>query len=285
MFRSLALGGGGVRAGLQIGALRALEETRGSLVFPDGYWGCSAGAIVATALAFNLTVAQIAHLFQSHMALSKSMPPLRLSSFADLPTTKGLFPMDQYEAHIVEAFRLYGIDLTTKTIADAPHPLHIVASNMTTKMTTIFTKQVRILDAIRCSSCLPFVFQPQVLYNNVYLDGGVMVDCLDSLVPDDCLVLHISELPTHLYASRLETMDFTSYLYAIYRCARTRPVKPNVLWLRNSSVSILQELTSEQKEALVEDGYSSAVAFLTKRVAKERKDVSGGALPAVVCEE
>jgi hypothetical protein len=192
--------------------------------------------------------------------------------------------MDQYESALIDAFSVNGIDIATKTIADAPCPLRIVASNMTTKMTTIFTNQVRILDALRCSSCLPFVFHPHILYNNVYLDGGVTVDCLDSLVPDNCLVLHISELPSQLYPSTLETMDFTSYLYAVYRCARTRPVKSNVLWLRNTTVSILQELTPEEKEALIADGYSSTLAFLTKRFPKEFKNSDDSALPSEVDE-
>jgi hypothetical protein len=284
MFRSLALGGGGVRAGLHVGALNALEATRGNLSFPDGLWGCSAGAVLATAVAFNLTAAQVADLYRSHMDITSVIPPPKLSALADLATTKGMFSMDQYEQAILTAFKTHGIDLTDKTLADTPQPLYIVASDMTTHNPTVFTKQVRILDALRCSSCLPILFQPQVLYNHVYLDGGVFVDCLSSLVPSDCLVLHISDPGEKLYASELDSIPLTTYLYRIYRSLRGRPTASNVLWLQNSSVGLLQEMTSAQKDALCEQGASQTLAFLAKRAAQEVEKSDRGATSVVVEE-
>jgi hypothetical protein len=284
MFRSLALGGGGVRAGLHVRALNALEATRGSLSFPDGLWGCSAGAVLATAVAFNLTAAQVADLYRSHMDITSVIPTPKLSALADLATTKGMFSMDQYEQAIVTAFKTHGVDLTDKTLADTPQPLYIVASDMTTHNPTVFTKQVRILDALRCSSCLPILFQPQVLYNHVYLDGGLFVDCLSSLVPADCLVLHISDPGEKLYASELESLPLTTYLYRIYRSMRGRPTAPNVLWLQNSSVSLLQEMTPAQKDALCEQGASQTLAFLSKRLPKEVEKSDRGATSVVVEE-
>ena len=284
MFRSLALGGGGVRAGLHVGALKALEASRGSLSFPDGLWGCSAGAVLATAVAFNLTAAQVADLYRNHMDITAVIPPPKLSALAELATTKGMFSMDQYEQAIITAFKTHGIDLTDKTLADTPQPLYIVASDMTTHNPTVFTKQVRILDALRCSSCIPILFQPQVLYNHVYLDGGLFVDCLSSLVPPDCLVLHISDPGEKLYASELESIPLTSYFHRIYRSLRGRPTAPNVLWLQNSSVGILQEMTPAQKDALCEQGTSQTLAFLSKRAAQEVEKRDRGTLPVVVQE-
>jgi len=284
MFRSLALGGGGVRAGLHVGALRALEAHRGSLVFPDGVWGCSAGAVLATAVAFKLSAAQIAGLYHVHMDVSSVIPTPKLSALADLATSKGLFTMDVYERAIINAFKTYGIDLTDMVIADTPQPLYIVASDMTTHNPTVFTKQVRILDALRCSSCLPIFFQPQVLYNHVYLDGGVFVDCLSSLTPSDCLVLHISDPGEKLYASELESMALTTYFHRIYRSMRKAPTEPNVLWLQNSTISILQDISDAEKVALAGSGESQTLAFLSKRAPQEVEKSVGGAPPVVVQE-
>lgn len=281
MFRGLALGGGGVRAGLHLGALKALEQRQGHLRFPDGIWGSSAGAVLATGLAFNLSVAQLTTLFQTHLSLDTILPPLRLRAMADLPTTKGVFSMETYEETIVSAFASQGIELRGKTIGDAPHPLYIVATNLTTRMPTVFSKQVPILDALRCSSCIPLVFTPQVLYNNVYVDGGVMIDCLETIVPEDCLVVHISEAPTAVYPSTLTSMDLGSFLYAVYRSARQRPTGRNVLWLRNATVSILQELSPEEKDALIAEGFSQALAFLAKRFPQELEE-SRCSPPAIV---
>jgi predicted patatin/cPLA2 family phospholipase len=284
MFRKLALGGGGVRAGLHVGALKALEAQQGHLQFPGGLWGCSAGAVLATAVAFNLTASQIETMYRTYLKMDTILPAPRLQSLADLFTKKGMFTMDAYEQAILTAFDAQGIDLRDKCIADAPQPLHIVASNLTLQSPVVLTKQVRILDAIRCSSCLPFVFQPQVLYSNVYLDGGVFVDCLDSLVDHDCLVLHISQPAQSLYPSELESLSLNDYLYRVYRSIRTRTTASNVLWLQNGTIGLLTDITEEEKTQLITEGHTQALTFLTKRLAKERKDVSGSSLPAVVGE-
>ena len=284
MFRKLALGGGGVRAGLQVGALKALEAVQGHLQFPDGLWGCSAGALLATAVAFNLTASQIETMYTTRMDLTTILPRPRLDSFAELVMKKGLFPMDAYEQAIVSAFDAYGIDLRNKTIADAPQPLSIVASDLTTHKPAIFTKQVRILDALRCSACIPLVFQPQILYNHVYVDGGILVDCLDSLVDAECLVLHISDPGELIYARDLESLSLTSYIYRIYRSMRGRPTGRNVLWLHNTTVGLLQDLSLEERRVIIAEGDSQTRAFLAKRLAKEREQVGAGAASAVVHE-
>jgi hypothetical protein len=284
MFRKLALGGGGVRAGLHIGALKALEAQQGHLQFPGGLWGCSAGAVIATAVAFNLTATQIETMFRTHMTMETILPPPRLQSLADLFTKKGMFTMDAYEQAIVRAFDTHGIDLREKCIGDAPQPLHIVASNLTLLAPVVLTKQVRILDALRCSSCLPLVFQPQVLYSNVYLDGGVFVDCLNSIVDPDCLVLHISDPGQSLYATEIETLSLTDYVYRVYRSMRGRPSGSNVLWLQNTTVGLLQEMTDDEKTQLITDGASQAAAFLAKRVTKERKEICDSALSTILDE-
>lgn len=273
MFSSLALGGGGVRGGLQVGALLALEQVRGNLTFPEGIYGCSVGSILATAVAFNLTASQIRTMFDAHFDLSKILPELRLASVAHLPVTKGLFSMDLLETTIVDAFLAQGIDLRGKTIAEAPQPLYIVASNMTTQNTTIFSGTVPILKAIQCSSCLPIVFEPQILYNQVYLDGGVFLDSLGSVTPPDCLVLHISSPSETLFPSELTDMSLETFIHRVYRGTRNRPPTRNTLWLYNATIAILQDLTPDDKALLVAEGRSQTLAFLSKRGAKEFKNI------------
>ncbi len=269
MFSSLALGGGGVRGGLHVGALLGLEAARGTLHFPDGIYGCSVGSILATAVAFNLSASQIRTMFDTYFDLEKIIPPFRLSSFMELPTTKGLVSMDLLETTIVDAFQSQSIDLRGKTIRDAPQPLYIVASNMTTQTTTIFAGQVPILDAIKCSSCLPIVFPPQILYNQVYLDGGVLMDSLGAIVPPECLVLHISSPSECLFPNDIADVSLATYLHRVYRGMRNRPMTRNTLWLNNDTIGLLQTITQEDKDRLVDEGLSQTRAFLSKRFPKK----------------
>ena len=269
MYSSLALGGGGVRGGLHVGALLALERVRGNLHFPEGIYGCSVGSILATAIAFNLNATQIRTMFDTYFDLPRFVPQLRLSSLTDLSAKKGLFSMDMLESTLIEAFQSQSIDLRNKVIADASQPLYIVASNMTSHTTTVFSGTVPVLDAIKCSSCLPLVFVPQILYNQVYLDGGVLMDSLSGIAPPDCLTLYISSPSETIFPSELVDMTLATYLHRVYRGMRNKPPTRNTLWLQNTTIGILQDLTPADKTVLVEEGTSQTLAFLSKRFPKE----------------
>jgi predicted acylesterase/phospholipase RssA len=269
MFSSLALGGGGVRGGLHVGALAALEKVRGSLTFPNGIYGCSIGSIVATAIAFNLNSSQIHDMFTTHFELNKIIPQIRLSSVSDLVSKKGLFQMDMLEKTILNAFDSQNIDLRGKLISETNQKLYIVASNMTTQNTTIFSENVPILDAIKCSSCLPLVFTPQILYNQVYLDGGVFVRCLSSVVPEDTLTISITFPPQKVFPSDIENLTIPGFIGRIYSGSQKAHVSKNTLHLHNDTINILQELTAEDKQLLYDQGYSQTLAFLTKRASQE----------------
>jgi hypothetical protein len=269
VFSSLALGGGGARGGLQVGALAALESRRGDLVFPNGIYGCSIGSILATAVAFRLSAAQIRDMYNAHFNLDGFLPSMKLTTLVELPTKKGLFSMDTAEQTILRAFDSQGIDLRNKTLQDSPQPLYIIASNMTTQVPNIFAKHVRILDALKCSSCIPLVFQPQILYNQVYLDGGLFLDDISSVVPEDALLLHISPSSEPIFPADLESMSIPTYIHRMYRGMRKPSFSKNTIWLQNSTVGILQDLTPEEKQELFTEGYLQTTTFLAKRFPEE----------------
>jgi hypothetical protein len=164
----------------------------------------------------------------------------------------------------VKAFDQQGISLRGKMIADTPQKLYIVASNMTTQKPTLLTGQVPILDAIKCSCCLPFVFRPQVLFHQVYLDGGLFLDNIESIVPNDTLVFHIGPMSETIFEKDLDTMPMSTYAYKLYRAMRNTHIGPNVVWLQNDTIGLLHDLKPEDKKALYESGYSTAFRFLTK---------------------
>lgn len=179
--------------------------------------------------------------------------------------------MDLLEDTIVKAFLSQNVDLRGKTIGDAPQPLYIVASNMTTQTTSVFGKNVGVLDAIKCSSCLPIVYSPQIFGSNVYMDGGILMDSLSTIVPSDTLVLHISEPSQAITPTDLMELSIPLFLHRIYRSTRGKPMTPNTLSLYNTTIGMLHNITQKDKELLCEEGYSQTLAFLSKRLTKELK--------------
>lgn len=265
MFSSIALGGGGVRGGLMVGGLSALQK-RQPLVFPKGIYGCSAGSVVATALAFNVPLQSIQAMFENEFNLSSVIPSINLTTLTSFTTEKGLFEMDAFTLCILKAFDTVGIDLRNAVIDDAPQKLYIMAANLTTRRTVFFTGSVSILAALRASCCLPFVFHPQVIYNNVYIDGGFFDHNIHKVVPHDCLVFHISRANLLINPDRLKSMKISDYAATIYEAMRVESHGENVVWFKNDTISLMQELTAEDKKLLFDEGFTQASRFLAKRL-------------------
>jgi Patatin-like phospholipase len=268
-FPAIAFGGGGVRGGLHVGGLMALEKIRGNLTFPNGVYGSSIGSVVATAVAHNMTATQIKTMFDEHFHLENFVPSIRLSTLQGVLSKKGMFSMDLMEDTLTKAFLSQGIDLREKPISSSPQKLYILATNMTTCKPAILSGDIPILKALLCSCCLPFVFHPQVLFNNIYLDGGVSLHCVDGVVPPDCLIFRISKRPSAIFPSTLDALSLPQFFNHIYDVARKSQTGSNTIWFENDDVEILQELTPELRQKMIDQGYSQVLAFFAKRSAEE----------------
>lgn len=268
MFRSIAFGGGGMRGALHLGGLKALLKFQETLEFPDGIYGYSVGSIIATALAFNLSVNDMQDMIDHSMNLESVLRNAKLSMFTDLFDKCGLLSMDQLETSILKMFLRYGIDLRGKVIADAPQKLFIGASDITLRRPVFFTGQVPILTAIKASCCIPCFFQPQIVYNHVCIDGGVYMYYFDEYLPKDCLSFVVSYTPTSIHPHMLKGNIF-EFVKQLYTGQRHPPTSKYAIWFKEDKVNIIHDITEEDKKRLVRSGYSQVFAFLSKRLAEE----------------
>ena len=174
-FKILAFGGGGSRGILHTGAIKYLEES-GLLVNITDVYGCSIGSVYATAVALGLSSEQIIKMSYKFTSFSEIFfGNLTLKKLEQNSEKKGLFEMDTLEDFFVKVFiEESGIDLRTMKIKDTKIPLHICSSNITKKCLTVFEGDIRILDAIRASCCIPVIFCPQNINGNMYIDGGFL---------------------------------------------------------------------------------------------------------------
>jgi hypothetical protein len=249
-----------------MGALRALEEFKGDLVFPDGIYGSSAGAFMAVAIAFGMKLDAVRSMYDTYFTASNFIPQPKLDHVLTAMERRGVFSMDALMELVVRMFLENGLDLRGKRCCDAPQKLYIVASNMTTGHPTILTGKVPILDALRCSSAIPLLFEPQMLYGELYLDGGVHLRCLGAVVPKDTLVIHISGAVQKL----TQSSTLPQILIACYGGRASNYYGPNICRIRGVKFGILGELSQEDRDYLVREGYSQTRAFLPKFMAQER---------------
>lgn len=223
VFRRLALGGGGAKGILHIGALQELSKHQ-ALEFPDGVYGSSIGSILATYVAFGLPIDKTIPLLKKYLVLEKIAPTPNFAQMAKSLTTKGMYDMDNFEKLVKDFFIEAGVDLTDKKLNDAKMPLYIVSSNITNAKPVIFSDNVPILSALKCSCCIPGIFKPQALYNQLYIDGDVFTPAISKIVPKDSttLILNLKkQTPKRMTPENIESispLEYIGNLYLIIMC-------------------------------------------------------------------
>lgn len=150
----LALSGGSALGIAHIGAIKALRENKIPL---HCVAGTSAGAIVATALAFGVPLEKM-------IELSCRLSWSNISEFGY--SKLGLnsnWPVGEIMIKLVG----------DKKIEDAPIPLAIIATDIDTGEKIVFRKG-SVADAVRASTCLPGFFIPTKIKGKRLVDGGLV---------------------------------------------------------------------------------------------------------------
>lgn len=224
LFSRLALGGGGVKGILHIGALQELSKFQ-SLEFSNGVYGSSIGSIIATYIAFGLPIDNTIPLLKKYLVFDRIAPKPNFTQMAKSLTTKGMYDMDGLENMLIEFFQEAGLDIRGKLLKDAKMPLYIVSSNITKGIPVIFSGDVSVLSALRCSCCIPGVFKPQSLYGQLYVDGDMFTPAISKLVPkdDSTLVLTLKKQSARVMTpENIESISPFEYIGNLYLMTMTQ---------------------------------------------------------------
>lgn len=217
--RRIALGGGGAKGILHIGVLRELAKTQ-PLDFPDGIYGSSVGAIIATCVAFKLPLDGMLQFIKTYSSIDSLIPPaFEVHNIPKVFSKKGMYEMDTFEKRIVELFETNNIPIRDKKLNQAYMPLHIVASNITRGKPTIFSGNIGVLDALKCSCCIPVLFRPIELYGQLYIDGDILSPCIASVVPANTVSISLTKkgkrIITPSVIDYISPFDYTGAVYSM----------------------------------------------------------------------
>jgi hypothetical protein len=169
-----------------------------------------------------------------------------------------------------------GIDLRGKMISDTPQKLYLLASNITTQRPTLLTGNIPLLAAMKASCCLPFIYHPQVIHNQLYIDGGVYAENMYDAVPKGTLVLDIAHIKQAIFPSTLETISVFDMVRTLWAGLRSVRVHADAINLNIDGIYLLDELKDEDKTRMIDAGYSQTMRFFAKRLPKEVHDVLVG---------
>ncbi len=172
----LALSGGGARGFAHFGVLKALEEIGVKI---DVVSGTSAGSIVGAFHAFGYSVEEAKALVGKTNLFKVVWPAF---------SWKGVFSMSRSE----EVFKKH---FAKDNFSEAEIPLYITATNLNTGEAEVFSEGP-IIKPMIASCCIPFIFDPVKINNNVYVDGGLVNNLPVEAIRDQCdIVIGVNVSP------------------------------------------------------------------------------------------
>ncbi|MEN9446372.1 MAG: Cafeteria roenbergensis virus [Bacteroidota bacterium] len=202
-YTHIVLSGGGMTGLAYIGIYRYLIQFD---LFKHVHHivGCSIGSIFACLYALNLTVEELEHYVYEFMLNSSAMdfPIDNLFQFLE---KNGFFSMKNLETVLIYLFDKVGIkqpeQITFQEFSKyTGKNIYIATTCVNTRSCKIFSNidtPNQAFIPIICASCsLPFLFEPIVIQEKLYVDGGTVntlpIDCISHQPTDHILVIKLN---------------------------------------------------------------------------------------------
>ena len=165
----LVLSGGGTRGFAHLGVIQALNETG---IFPEIISGTSAGALVGVLYADGYSPEEILHMMNSGSRLDFMRPAM---------PREGLL-------QIGGIIKILKANLHAKTFEALKIPLYVAATDLNNGKAEYFSNG-DLLDPVIASASIPILFQPVMINNICYVDGGVLDNLPLKPIENKCNIL------------------------------------------------------------------------------------------------
>ncbi len=165
----LVLSGGGARGFAHLGVIEALNEAG---IFPDVISGTSAGALAGVLYADGYAPKEILKLMNSGSRLDFMRPAL---------PREGLL-------QIGGVMKILKSSLRATTFEELKIPLYVTATDLNNGKAEYFSEG-DLLDPVMASASIPVLFQPVIINNIHYVDGGVLDNLPVRPIENKCKML------------------------------------------------------------------------------------------------
>lgn len=178
-YDALVICGGGAKVTVLLGILQYLSELN-CFARTSIFVGTSIGAILSLYLAFGLKPIQIVEAVSTIDDINLPDGPLITSIAHNLPNKLGIFNTSNLKASVVSIIEHYKLptDLTFADLRDKyGKELIVTAYNITTHECEYISHKnhpnMKCVDAVVMSSCIPVFFMPLEYNGSMYIDGGI----------------------------------------------------------------------------------------------------------------
>lgn len=246
----LALSGGGALGFAHIGAIQALEEHG---VKPDFISGSSMGAIIGAIYCAGYSPAKIMRIIQAEKLykLDKLMSPnlnfkqKGLSSHATLRATlKELIPHDCFDSLEI--------------------PFAVCVTNITSGTYEYYYSGKGIVDYVVASASIPGVFDPVVIKNTTYVDGGVLNNLpAEILNQKGCdYIIGVDVLP-FLPIEKKSILDITLWSIRLMQHSNTQNGIKYCNWLiESNAIEKYNEFEFDKYKEIYQYGYKAMTEYI-----------------------
>ena len=194
----LALSGGGIKGVAHIGVFKALEELG---IKPDIISGVSAGAIIGVLHASGMKWEAVKE-FVDKTKFGKAFFP----GFS----SKGLLKHDFLKSRLKHS-------LPCSDFSELETPLKIAATNLNTGAIDVFDKGP-IITSVAASASIPVLYSPELINNQLYSDGGILMNLPASIIREECdILIGVNLIPK----VELDMKQFSGMLSSLSIAART----------------------------------------------------------------
>ena len=246
----LALSGGGALGFAHIGAIQALEEHG---VKPDFISGSSMGAIIGAIYCAGYSPAKIMRIIQAEKLykLDKLMSPnlnfkqKGLSSHATLRATlKELIPHDCFDSLEI--------------------PFAVCVTNITSGTYEYYYSGKGIVEYVVASASIPGVFDPVVIKNTTYVDGGVLNNLpAEILHQKGCnYIIGVDVLP-FLPVEKKTIIDITLWSIRLMQHSNTQNGIKYCNWLiESNAIEKYNEFEFDKYKEIYQYGYKAMTEYI-----------------------
>ena len=180
MIKHLILSGGSWKGFYMLGVLKKLfNEKYMNLDEIESIWGTSVGSLIGVFLCLKLDWESIVN-FCSNKPFKVNEFEINFENILNIYNTCGIFDIEIFY-NIINLFNAQNLDLKNITLKEfydfSNKDLHIFAVNYENLETIDFNHEthpdVKLIEAVYCSCCIPIVFKPLKINGTIYLDGGI----------------------------------------------------------------------------------------------------------------
>lgn len=289
MLKNLVISGGSMRGFTFLGSLLHLEEKQ-VLKNIDFFCGTSIGACLAVCLNLNFTVKELIDLFTNI-----NIENHRNITFDNLINFLDTFGIDDGEK-ILNIFKIlidkklkklnYN-DITNKTLTFkllkeiTKKKLLIVGCCLNTMETVFFsyehTPSMLVIDALRITFSIPFLFKPVLINNQYYVDGGLTNNYPIELFNSEETIglVCCNDLEENKKIDNIEkyfiSVFFSSFYYELKK--KIDMYNEITINIKSELDSLDFSLTKEKKNKLIKLGYDQTKQIFNQKFKNKTNDI------------